>query len=128
MKLRRVFVTVIAVGIGVGVSAQTTVSQAYRLAWEITAPSQADALGYDYRAIADGAASGTPLTDVQCEPAQPVGDFACTAAFPAYTPGSEHVVVVTAGNAAGVSLPSNEIRFTFLVVPSPPRNLRPVRP
>lgn len=110
------------------VRAQTTVSEAYRLAWDIDAPSLADAQEYDYRAIADGATAGIPLTSVQCAAASTPGAYACSAAFPAFTPGVEHTLIVTASNEAGVGLPSNAITFVFLVVPGQPRNLRPVRP
>lgn len=91
------------------------------LAWDQVAPDLASAQGYRYTYYPDGAATGTVLAAVTCTGA--ASPFACTVAFPAFTPGP-HTLQLTARNIAGESPQSAALAFTFVVIPTAPQNLR----
>ena len=102
--------------------AQAQVTSASKLTWDQDAPDLALASSYIYKYSGDALAP-VVLTGVTCTG---VGSpFVCSAPFPAFSPGLLHSITLTAGNVAGDSLPSTPLVFTFVVVPSPPRNLRP---
>lgn len=109
------------------VDAQGTASSRSRLAWDQRAPSLADAAAYTYSYHGDGAADGQPLTDVKCGATATAGVFECSAAFPAFTPGDEHSIQVSAAFEGERSLPSDPITFRFVVVPARPESVRIVR-
>ncbi len=96
--------------------AQTAGTQS-ALGWDQSALSAATAQSYTYRTRADGSTTGVVLPGVTC--AGTVSPFQCKAPFPAFTPGP-HTITITAANAAGESLPSPVLSFTFVVIPSPP--------
>ena|SRR5688572_9441272 len=83
--------------------------------------SPATAQSYVYRYFPDGNPVGTVLTGVTC--ADVGGTTTCQVPFPAFTPG-QHTIEISAENAAGESNNSAPLTFTFVVVPSPPTNLR----
>lgn len=94
------------------------------LGWDQDAPDLATANAYIYRHYDDASAVGVVITPVVCVNQVPVtSTFTCTVAFPAFTPGA-HTMALTAGNAAGESLKSNVLAFTFVVIPTPPKGLR----
>lgn len=91
-----------------------------KIGWDQSAPTLAEAQGYIYKYYPDASPSGTTLTSVTC-----TGDaspFKCEVAFPAFTPGN-HTLALTAGNAAGESIKSSILSFTFIVIPGAPSNL-----
>jgi hypothetical protein len=102
-------------------SAQTQVGSSSSVQWDQTAATLATANAMTFRHYDDGAVTGTVFTSVACAGAS--SPFVCTVAFPAYTPGN-HTVAISAANAAGESAKSPTVAFTFLVVPTPPSNLR----
>lgn len=128
MKLRSVlFALVVAIG-GLTLAPQTAHAQAVatsHLVWDQDAADLATAQGYTYKHYDDGSATGTTLSGVTCAAKVPpvTGTFACLVAFPAETPGA-HNMTATATNAAGESLKSTALNFTFVVIPSPPKNLQ----
>lgn len=102
-------------------SAQTVTSTS-KLMWDQQAPDLATAQAYDYRLYPDGAATvPTPVVGVTCSGT--ASPFVCVVPFPAFTPGS-HTEAATAANSAGESLKSTVFAFQFVVIPSPPQNLR----
>lgn len=108
--------------------AQTDANTVSKLAWD------QDRLGPEplpliYKYFADNATVGIQLTEVVCSStnsADPNAVFACTAKFPAFTPGP-HSIYITATNPSnplGISDKSETLNFTFTVNPATPRNLR----
>lgn len=108
--------------VSVPVSAQTATSDS-KLAWDQAAPSLAVAQGYTYRLKADAAAPSV-VSGVTC--AGTVSPFVCSIPFPAFPPGSQHALVLTAADGTVESLPSAPFSFTFVVVPTAPANLRAI--
>jgi hypothetical protein len=104
-------------------SAQSSATPTSKLVWDQIAPDLATANAYTYREYPETWVSGpgTVLTPVTCTGT--TSPFVCSTPFPAFTPGG-HAVTMTAGNAAGESLKSTPFPFTFVVIPSPPTNLR----
>ncbi len=121
MKLRSLLVGLFLL-VASFASAQTA-TPSNKLAWDIDAPTPATAQSYTYRHYDDGSGTGVILTSVVCVGTGVSTTQTCTAAMPAFTPGS-HTLTATASNAAGESLPSTPFPFTFIVVPNTPRNLR----
>lgn len=107
-------------GLASAAEAQTTGTPSSRLGWDQQNASAAEAESFTYRYYPDGATVGTVLTGVTCVAGTPT---VCSAPFPAFTPGN-HSLTLTASNAAGESLPSAPLSFTFVVVPTAPANLR----
>lgn len=106
--------------------AQTPVTTANKIGWDQQAPSLAEAQAYTYKYYPDGATTGIALTGVVCTAVtSPTGTVVpqCEVAFPAFTPGS-HTLSITASNEAGESVKSAPLNFAFVVIPSPPANLR----
>lgn len=91
-----------------------------KLLFDQQAASLAEANGLGYKYYVDGATTGVSLT-VTCTGV--TSPFVCSAAFPAFTPGS-HSLTLTASNAAGESAKSALFGFTFVVIPAVPSNIR----
>lgn len=124
--MRRSGLTLLVCYLGIGTSAAQTASATAGLAWDQPAPTLTDAQSYTYRYYPDGAATGSPLT-VTCTGTPDPAIFLCKAPFPAFTP-ADHTLVVTAGNDAGESLPSEVLAFRFVVLPATPLRVRIDRP
>lgn len=105
-------------------AAQTAVTPASKLVWDIAAPDLATANSYTWKTYADNAATGTPLPGVTCVASATAGSFVCSSAFPAFTPGVSHTITISATNAAGEGPKSDPLSFTFVMVPNKPTNLR----
>lgn len=101
-------------------AAAQTATPTSRLAWDQTAGSLAEASGYTYEGVYDGAAA-VPVTAVTC--AGTTSPYQCAGSFPALTPGA-HTVALQARNAAGASPLSAVFNFAFVPLPSAPQNLR----
>lgn len=99
-------------------AAQAT--QASRLEFDQAATTLAEAQALTIRYYPDAITPGV-VAPVTC--AGTTSPFVCSIAFPAFTPGP-HTITLTAANAAGESLKSTPFSFTFVVIPSPPQNLR----
>lgn len=122
--LRLLIVSILLGAIPSLVSAQTPVTPASKLVWDIVAPDLATVNAYTWKSYADNAATGTALSGVTCVAAPTAGSFTCTVAFPAFTPGTPHTIQVSASNAAGEGVKSDPLSFTFIMVPNKPTNLR----
>ena len=96
-----------------------------QLAWDQPAPSLADAQAYVYKLYTDGGTQGVTLSGVTCSGT--ASPFLCQLPFPAFTPGVEHTIVVTASNLAGESAKTGTFKFTFIIVPQAPSNVRQLR-
>lgn len=102
--------------------AHAQATTASKIDFDQQATTLAEANGFAYKYYPDGAATGIALTPVVCT--GPASPFLCEAAFPAFTPGVQHNITITASNTAGESLKSTPFNFTFVVIPSAPTNLR----
>jgi hypothetical protein len=104
-------------------------SAASKIMWDQTAADLTTAQSLLYKHYDDAIPAGVALTPVVCTAAPPATPtlFPCSAPFPAFTPGTTHTIALTAGNLAGESLKSTPLSFTFIVIPSPPQNLRIVK-
>ena len=100
-------------------SAQTATPSS-KLLVDQAAPDLASANGYTYRYYPDGVATGVVISMVCTGTVSP---FVCSAAFPAFTPGS-HSLTLTAANIAGESAKSTALTFQMVVTPSAPVNPR----
>lgn len=98
-----------------------SVTPTSRLAWDQQAATVAEAQALTYRYFADGGTTGVSVTGVTCT--GPTAPFVCQVPFPAFTPGA-HTIRLTAGNTAGESALSAALSFVFVVIPTPPANLR----
>lgn len=100
-----------------------TANPAATLAFDQNAVSAAEATSFIYRYYPDGTplGIGIVLAVVTCSGA--TSPFLCLTPFPAFTPGA-HTLAITAANVGGESLKSTVLAFTFVVIPSPPTNLR----
>lgn len=114
------------IGSAVHASAQTPVVTGDKLTWDQKASDLATAQAAVYKHYDDASATGVVLTPVTCSEQTPVlaGNYTCNTPFPAFTPGTIHGIVLTAGNVAGESLKSTPFTFQFVVVPSAPTNVR----
>ena len=110
---------VMVLGFSVVASAQAT--QASKIGWDQPAPDLATASAYSYKHYDDSGTTGITLTPTTCTGT--VSPFQCQAAFPAFTPGAQHTIALTATNQAGESLKSTALPFTFIVIPNPPQNV-----
>jgi len=105
--------------IPVGLSAQATPIS--KLAWDMNAPTLADANGYTYKYYPDNATTGIALTAVTCTGT--ASPFQCEVSYPAFTPGS-HTLFLTATNIAGESpKQTSPFAFVFVVTPGTPFNI-----
>lgn len=93
-----------------------------QIGWDQDAPDMATAQGYTYQYLLDAAAP-VVLPGHKCGTGPAPTTFSCAAPFPAITPGP-HSLTLTASNIAGASLPSTPLSFVFVLIPSPPKNLR----
>jgi len=94
-----------------------------KLVFDQSAPTLTEANSYIYRYYPDTAVSGIPLTTVCTGTTSP---FICSAAFPAFTPGS-HTLSLTAASSASPTSESGKsvlLSFTFILIPSIPTNPR----
>jgi len=91
-----------------------------KLLFDQTAVTLVEANSYIYRYYPDAATTGVILTVICTGTVSP---FTCSAAFPAFTPGT-HTLTLTAANLAGESAKSAPFTFTFVVVPGIPANIR----
>jgi hypothetical protein len=120
--MRTVLLVVAAMVALSAVDAQAqTASSRSKLVWDQDAASRAEAQAYAYRTYSDGSTGGVIVSGVLC--AGTVSPFVCEITFPTYAPG-QHTVAMSAANAAGESATSLPLSFTYVVVPSSPRNLR----
>ena len=111
--------TILFVSITSIASAQPATSKS-KLLWDQDAIDLITANSNIYKIIKDTSPPEV-LSDVVCTGS--TSPFVCSVSFPAFTPGS-HSITITAGNAAGDSLPSAPLAFTFVIIPTPPKNLR----
>lgn len=118
--LQIVGVTVFALFLAQGASAQQA-QPSSKLGWDQQAADVNEANSFTYKYYPDAAPTGTVLASVVCTGA--TAPFLCQAPFPAFTPGP-HSLTLSASNAGGESLKSTALTFTFVVIPSPPTNLR----
>jgi hypothetical protein len=104
-------------------AAQATGSS--KITFDQAAPDLATAQGYTFKHYDDSLTVGVALTGVTCAAKVPpvTGTFACVGSFPAETPGS-HSLTLTSANVAGESLPSVPFAFVFVVIPTPPTNIK----
>lgn len=93
-----------------------------KIAFDQDASDLATANAFTYKHFDDGSAVGLPLTPVTCTGT--ASPFTCQAPFPAFTPGAQHTIAVSAANQAGESLPSTPLAFQFIAIPNPPKGLR----
>jgi hypothetical protein len=93
-----------------------------KLTWDQDAPDLATANGYVYKYYPDISVVGITLNSVSCVIAIP-GPFVCSVNYPAFTPGN-HTLTITAANIVGESIKSTSFSFAFVVIPSPPKNIR----
>jgi hypothetical protein len=119
---RVLFVLVLVVGFVAPVRAQVILGD--HLAWDQAGPDLATVQAYTFTHFDDGAATGIALPGVTCTGA--ASPFQCQVLFPAFQPGA-HAIALTATDAAGASALSAPLLFTFVVVPTPPANLRITR-
>lgn len=103
------------------------VTSSDRIGWDQAAADATELASYQYRVYLDGATTGTVLADVQCATAPTNGLFACSAAWPASTPGS-HTLTLTAfavvDGQTYESAPSEPFAYRLIFAPSAPQNLR----
>lgn len=119
--MRHVLIALLlALGLASPAAAQVA-TPANTVGWDQDAADLATAQAFSYRQYPDGAGTGVVLTGVTCTGT--TSPFACKVAFPAFTPGA-HALALTATNEAGESLKSTPFAFRFVVIPTPPRNLR----
>jgi hypothetical protein len=100
--------------------ASAQVVSSSRLGWDQPNATAAEASSYTYKYYPDGATTGTVLTGITCSGTTTV---ACSAVFPAFTPGA-HTLTISATNSAGEGPKSAAFNFTFVVLPSAPVSLR----
>ena len=91
-----------------------------KLLFDQIGPSLIEVNSYTYKYYPDGNSVGTNLV-VTCTGT--TSPFICSAAFPAFTPGS-HNLTLTASNTAGESAKSSPFAFVFVVIPAVPSNIR----
>lgn len=112
------------VGIALPPPPPPSATAASRLVWEQDATTLAAASALTYKHFPDAAATGTILPAVTCS--GPASPFTCTVAFPAFTTGT-HTEAISASNAAGESVKSLTLAFTYAsgnLKPGAPTNLR----
>ena len=114
-----VFVLLFAIGFPSVIHGQATPNS--KAIWDQVAVDLAEANSFIYRYYPDGSTNGITL-QATCVVGV-AAPFLCSAPFPAFTPGA-HVLTMTATNAGGESPKSPVFSFTFVVVPSPPTNIR----
>ena len=114
------FIAVVAFVFVAALASGQTGTPSNRLAWDQAAATLLDASSMTYRVYE---ASATTITLPAATCTGTASPFACSVAFPAFTPGS-HTIQMTASNAAGESAKSAAFTFTFIVVPGVPTNIR----
>lgn len=92
-----------------------------KIGWDQDATTLIEAQGLTYKYYADASVTGVAFVTVSC--VGTVSPYQCEVAFPAFTPGT-HSITLTAGNLAGESIKSLPLGFTFVVIPTAPKNLK----
>lgn len=118
MNTKSLMFSILLLIIPVQLSAQATINN--KILFDQGAIDLATANSYTYKYYPDNAAVGVNLPTVCTGTSSP---FTCSAAFPAFTPGS-HTLTITASNIAGESPKSSVLSFTFVIIPSIPTNVR----
>ena len=91
-----------------------------KLQWGQPAQDLSTASAYTYKWYLDGSATGTSFTGVTCTG---TGPYQCIVMFPPVSQGN-HIIKISASNAAGESPLSDPFSFTFVGKPLQPTNLQ----
>ena len=123
-------VTICVLAGAAGAQAQPAAIATDRVGFDQPATSAELAL-LTWRFVLDGAPA-QPLAGVTCAPISgQVDRHACSAPWPAMTPG-QHTIAIIARRTEGTltldSAPSAPFTFRFVVAPSTPENVRNIRP
>ena len=124
MKRAIGFGVALIVGFGAPAFAQNPATGNNQIGWTQTGPDLATVQGYTYKHYDDASATGTAFLSVTCAAQTPpvAGTFDCSAAFPAFAPGT-HTMAISASNLAGESAKSSPLSFVFVVTPAVPTAL-----
>lgn len=105
--------------------AQVAATPQHSMVWDQAASTLAEAQGYSYFVIVDGARSATPLANVTCSGT--ASPFVCRTSVPPMTPGDHTISLVATAVVNGVTLesqPSTPLPIRLIIAPGAPQNVR----